>query len=102
MSVSTISAASAMVIRTATARSQCCCAAAVHGHRIPLRSHTLEADPAGRKAAGDYTGMALAEPPPDCLNTIEPGDRYIEDTRGTPDGNHYCLRCGIERAAAGV
>jgi hypothetical protein len=114
----TITTASTLVIRTATARSQCRCAKPLLGYRVDFLAGDIVADsspeplPTRENAAGwaaanaprDYTGMRIVPEPnldyrPDCLSAILPGDRYIEDTRGDRDGQRYCLRCGIGRAA---
>lgn len=115
----TIPKTSTLVIRTATARSQCRCAKPLLGYRVDLLIGDVVADtspeplPTREDAAGwavaktarAYTGMRIVPEPnldyrPDCLSAILPGDRYVEDTRPERDGDRYCLRCGIGRAAA--
>lgn len=108
----------ALVIRTATARSQCRCAKPLLGYRVdfligdtvadtspePLPTRQDAAGWAVARAARIYTGVRIVPEAnldyrPDCLSAILPGDRYVEDTRGDRDGDRYCLRCGIGRAA---
>ncbi|NTY62187.1 hypothetical protein [Mycolicibacterium sphagni] len=114
----TIPKTSALVIRTAAVRSQCRCAKPLLGYRVdfltgdivtdtspePLPTREDAAGWAVAKVARSYTGMRIVPEPnldyrPDCLSAILPGDRYVEDTRGDRDGDRYCLRCGIGRAA---
>ncbi|WP_102145686.1 hypothetical protein [Mycobacterium hubeiense] len=107
-----------MHIRTATASSQCRCAKPLLGYRaeflkgdtVARRSKVLPTRPAAAGwavavASHVYTGMRIVPEPnleyqPDCLGAILPGDRYIEHIIGN-ESAHYCLRCGIERAASG-
>ena len=115
----TLPTASSLVIRTATARSQCRCAKPLLGYRVeflvgdtvaitspaPLSTREDAASWAASKAPRVHTGIRVVPEPnleyrPDCLSAILPGDRYVEDTRGVRDGDHYCLRCGIDRAAS--
>lgn len=114
-----LAATSAMIIRTATVRLQCCCAKPFLGYRVELPTGDTVTDTSPEPLATRQQAMewALATttrghvairvvPAPnddyrrDCLSVILPGDRYLENTRGACDEDHYCLRCGIERAAS--
>ena len=108
-----------LLIRAAKTRSQCRCAKPQLGYRAELMIDDIVADtsPQPLPTREDAERWAVTHtdrthtatrvvPEPnldyrsDCLTTILPGDRYIEDTHAERDGAHYCLRCGIARAAS--